>query len=191
MPELECRTGTSVNKSWNNWKKQGFPWRESAWGPVSQYQTPGGQGTHWALLWIQSQNKSMPRSMGLGVAAQLQSSPPATLEHKARMESWPSRTQVTWCHLAPPLWVYDLSLGISQARDTHTATIQVSAWRIMLSRNPQPSSLADANPHTNPPHHCNAAIQPGTWPLHPASIHLIGTISWEPLTVALLSVPMF
>lgn len=80
-------------------------------------------------------------------------------------------------NLAPPLWAYDLSLGISQARDTHTATIQVGAWKIMLSRNPQPSSLADTSPHTNPPHHCNAAIQPGTWPLHPASIHLIGTIS--------------
>lgn len=36
-----------------------------------------------------------------------------------------------------PLWVYDLSLGISRARDTHTATIQVGAWRIHAEQKPR------------------------------------------------------
>ena len=118
------------------------------------------------------------------------------------MESWPSRTQVTWRHLAPLLCRHVTYLcGYLKPRTPIQPPSKSVNGEYMLSRNPQPSSLADASPHTNPPHHCNAAIQPGTWPLRPASIHLIGTISWEPqgglrtheplLTVSLLSVPMF
>lgn len=76
-----------------------------------------------------------------------------------------------------PLWVYDLSLGYPEPGTPIQPPSKLVHGESMPSRNPEPSSLADASPHTNRPHHCNATIQPGTWPLHPASIHLIGTIS--------------
>lgn len=43
-------------------------------------------------------------------------------------------------HVTPPgpspLWACDLSLGTSQARDTHTAAIPVGAWRIHAEQKP-------------------------------------------------------